>query len=650
MKKHLLIGVAVSIASVAVAQNTPSAKVTLQKINPVVARQTAKVPKQLSGTNDSFESMVNAIGPQSQLKNTNRTSLPYTVIGTTQYQLQTNASICNRIVKSADETISATWTMSQTSNWAERGTGYNYFDGTSWGAMPTVRIEDERTGFTNIGITTSGKEIVISHEAPLTGNSDDLHISSRPAKGTGAWTQGGLGTPDTWSRLAVGGANGETLHVIAQTSGANTPIVPFHGQDGAVVYSRSLDGGATWDKLRTVIPQIDSSFYLGFGGDAYSIDAKGDTVAIVLGGFSVDVVLLKSTDNGNSWTKTIVDSFPIAMYTSDSMTTDVGNDGIIDTVETNDGSVTVLLDNSGNAHVWYGRMRVLCDNPGTSAGQGLSYFPTTNGIMYWNESMGATPPNIITGVLDLNGDGELNIDYDPDGAAWGFGSYNLSLTSMPSAGIDAGGNLYLTYSGLYEGINDAGTVGGASTSNPGKSFRHQYLMRSLDNGANWESPVDLTAPTSTGDFDYLEGVYGAIAKDVDEFVHIIVQQDQSAGHGVSEDSPDTQNGPAEIVYYRLPFDAIETVGIKENKAALSSVNVYPNPASGSVNVMFNLDKAEKATVTVTNMVGQEISTFEENLNAGTSTLNINLNSYKSGIYFIKTTVGGKVATKKLVVE
>ena len=38
------------------------------------------------------------------------------------------------------------------------------------------------------------------------------------------------------------------------------------------------------------MPLIDSSFYAGFGGDDYAIDASGQHVAIVFGGASTDPV------------------------------------------------------------------------------------------------------------------------------------------------------------------------------------------------------------------------------------------------------------------------------------------------------------------------------------------------------------------------
>ena len=57
-------------------------------------------------------------------------------IGTTQYDLQTNQALgSSRLHLFDDGTLSAVWTMgfAGAEPWADRGTGYNYFDGTSWG-------------------------------------------------------------------------------------------------------------------------------------------------------------------------------------------------------------------------------------------------------------------------------------------------------------------------------------------------------------------------------------------------------------------------------------------------------------------------------------------------------------------------------------
>lgn len=649
MKKYLLIGLAVGVGSTAFGQ-APTA-VTPQKVNPIAAKQTAAIRNDIGATDD-FETVVNNLGTKKPVVAPPQTkAFTSAVIGTSEYQLQTNAAVCNRITKNADGTISTSWTFAADPAWADRGTGYNYFDGIAWMSSPGVRIESVRTGFPSIGVTGTLGEVVVAHATATT----DLAFLKRPIKGTGAWTETMLGVPDVWARLAVGGPTGQSIHVISQTTGVSGS--PYFGQDGAIAYTRSLDGGTTWDKIRTVIPQIDSASYLGFGGDSYSIDANGSTIAIVAGGFDVDVVLIKSTDDGNTWTKTIVEAFAVPLFDATTMTTGDTNpaDGAPDTVNASDASVNVVLDASNNAHVFYGRMRVVGD------GAALSYFPYTDGLMYWNETMGATPPVMIAAAKDYNSDGILNVYNDPSGATLGMGTYQRSLTSFPSAGIDATGKLFVTYSSVFEGINEQGEgydIGGSSgpagtlipPTTPGKSFRHQYLMRSDDNGATWCAPIDLTQPDYFNNaYDYHEGVYGAIAKDNDLNVHVIVEDDNSPGHGVTV-TADPQTGPANIIYYKVPVaDLACGSSIAENDL-LSAINLYPNPADGSVNLVLNAAKATKAALTVYNMVGQAITTTDVNLVGGNNTFQLDVTSYTSGIYFVSAVVEGKTYSQKLIVK
>ena len=132
-----------------------------------------------------------------------------TQIGTTTYDLQTNGSVANRIVYTSNGTVQATWTFSNELNatWSDRGTGYNYFNGTSWGAFPTARIEGAtRTGWPEIVTLANGSEVVIAHATGL----GTLVKSSRTTAGTGTWNSIQLSTiaPSSvvWPRAASGGA------------------------------------------------------------------------------------------------------------------------------------------------------------------------------------------------------------------------------------------------------------------------------------------------------------------------------------------------------------------------------------------------------------------------------------------------------------
>ncbi|MDG1349163.1 MAG: hypothetical protein P8P67_05605, partial [Flavobacteriales bacterium] len=97
--------------------------------------------------------------------NTKSASSNEVFIGTTTYDLQSNAAVQNRIVHHANGTISAGWTTSQELNvsFSDRGTGYNYFDGTSWGTIPTNRLENSRGGWPSIIAMGSGKEASVTH-------------------------------------------------------------------------------------------------------------------------------------------------------------------------------------------------------------------------------------------------------------------------------------------------------------------------------------------------------------------------------------------------------------------------------------------------------------------------------------------------------
>lgn len=640
MKKQLLLGIALGVCFGASAQTRTTATGQLvPKLKPAVANKVAAY-KPYSGE-AVYPSAAPAVHPPAHQHAATGQAKAYTstVIGSTIYDLQTNASIANNAVLNSDGTISTVFTLSTASTASsgtpDRGTGYNYFDGSAWGANPATRLESVRTGWPSIGVTSAGKEITISHLAD--GASHDLVMMSRGTKGTGAWTQTSTGIADTWPRLVVGGSNGQTVHMIAESQGASPTNPPYMGMVSALTYSRSQDGGVTWDINRSVIPQIDASNYYHFNGDDYDIDVKGDTVAIVAGGLDVDVVLLKSTDGGSNWSKTVIKQFPIPMFDATTMISDVDGDGVADTVETNDGSLQVLLDDNGMAHVWYGNMRMLNDAPSSTGA--VSYFPGTDGLMYWNENMGSSPAVMIAAAQDLDGNGVLDVS--------AFGTYYVSLTSMPSASIDASGNIYLSYASVYEGLSDDGTVGG------GKSYRHTYLMKSVDHGTTWCDPVDITDPFAS---DYVEGVFGSLTRNSDGYVHLFFQRDASPGHGLSGTPPgstDPQSGPSDIVYVKMPTSDLNcTTGISDSKPSLSSsLNLYPNPASDVATLQFSVPSKGNVNIKVYNVTGQVVAQLtNQEYAAGRFNINLNLEKYNAGIYMISMTTAQGTATQKMIVK
>lgn len=640
MKKQLLFSIALGTCIGVSAQNgrTASGKV-IPKINPALAN--IAVPYNPAGTSEqSSQSSISAANSSKPATGNNQNrAMSTATIGTTIYDLQTNRAIGQTAVLNPDGTISTVWNLSHASvgtSTPDRGTGYNYFNGTSWGTQPTARLENVRCGWPSIGVTSTGKEIIVSHLAD--GTSHNLVMMSRPAKGTGAWTQTSLGIPDTWARMVVGGANGQTIHMFAQTQGAAPANPPYQNQTAAISYSRSQDGGLTWDLERTVIPQIDYTQYFHFGGDDYDVDVQGDNLAVVIGGLDVDVILLKSSDNGTTWTKTIVNPFPIPLFDPASMSSDIDNDGNADTLDTNDGSVQVLLDNSGKAHVWFGHMRMIGD------GAAVSYFPGTDGLMYWNENMGANAPVMIAAAEDLTGSGTTGT---LDVSEWG--SYGVSLTSMPSASIDASGTIYLSYSSIYEGLAAGGDVA------VGKSYRHIYLMKSVDNGNSWCAPADIAVPAAD---DYTEFVFGSLTRKTDGDLHMIYQRDSDPGNALALDNSgaqaDVQNGPSDYVYVKMPVSDLPTcapLGITENNVNSLALSLSPNPAEASTSLAFRLATKGNVTINVYNVTGQVVSSVtNQDYAAGSYNINLNTEKYDSGIYFVNMITADGTVSKKLIIK
>jgi len=233
-----------------------------------------------------------------------------TVIGTTVYDLQTNSAVANRIYAYPDGTKAAVWTMGYTpTSYPDRGTGYNYFDGTSWGDEPTTRIEPMRTGWPSYYPLGDG-ELVVAHDFV-----SGLQISKRPVKGTGDWTTSFLAAPAgatkvSWPRVIT---VGNTIHILAISG------VPYQGLDLALLYYRSADGGITWENP-VILPGLDAvslgagvgKSFTGFGSDSYAWSApKGDTIAFAVASSMGGAWILKSYDNGVNWSKVTIFTMPV---------------------------------------------------------------------------------------------------------------------------------------------------------------------------------------------------------------------------------------------------------------------------------------------------------------------------------------------------
>ena len=555
-----------------------------------------------------------------------------TLIGGTVYDTQTNGSVSNRCYVYPDGTVAGVWTMGFVpTGYAERGTGYNYFDGASWGPEPTARIENARTGWPSYRPLGDG-EIVVAHNA-----STGLLITKRPTRGTGAWTTtllpGPAGGSDvTWPRMLT---NENTVHIIVPSAVAQEGLLY------ALLYYRSLDGGVTWEAPRT-LPGLDAASlgagttksFNGFGADNYNwAEPKGQTIAFAVADGMGGIWIMKSPDNGDTWEKITVQTVPIF---------DVAPSPIL---WSNDGGVALALDSESKAHLVFGRMRNSDDDFGS---EGNSYYPLTDGLIYWTEGMPVLDTtamadwdgllangNLIGGMLDYDNSGEIEFPEVASGE-FPFGLYGNSVSGFGQITIDELDNIFVTFSSCREDLVNAGASPNAQV------YRHLYTTSKMVGQTTWSDQIDLTDDI---EHSYDECVTASLApKTVDGKLHMIYHLDPEPGTAIGSDG----DAPSDTYVNYLTFSTF--VSTKPVDIA-KYVEVSPNPASEYANVVVSLTKNDNVEINVYDAMGKLV--IANNIGSqltGYHTYKVNTSNLTSGMYLFTIKIGDSQTSKKVIVK
>lgn len=560
-------------------------------------------------------------------------------IGETVFDLQTNSTAQKRIFVYADGTIGATWIIgTQSSNsYPDRGTGYNYFDGSSWGSYPNYRVESIRTGWPAYAPFGSGGEIICSHS----GGSSGLVLSKRTTKGSGLWSQSTLAGPSAnpnilWPRMVTSGSSHDTIHIIAITAPVANAGTVYNGLDGALLYYRSINGGSSFDKVHIQPTGLTSTNYVGFGGDRYAwANPVGDTLAFVMGDNWYDLMLCKSTDGGDTWTHQLIFQHPYPMFKE---TTTLVND----TPWVCDGGMAVALDKYGNAHVAFGLMRVL--NTDLTDGT-TSYFPFTDGLAYWKE--GEAPfstldidsvearGNLVAWMQDLNQNGTLDFIST---ATTALGLYYMSITSMPQIHVDDDDNVFIVYSSVQENAH-----------NSLQNYRRIWGRGKIGSVNSWDTMFNITAGIV---HNFNECVFPSIAPTSSSDIHIVYQYDTEPGLSVRGDLD--APGINGIAHSSVPKDDfLMSVGlhtVQPNLPFQLSQN-YPNPFSETTTILLRSPEDLRISLEIYDLPGKKIKEYSLDLQSEKEyRLVLDAADIGSGIYFYSVSDGQRKLTKKMIIQ
>lgn len=93
-----------------------------------------------------------------------------------------------------------------------------------------------------------------------------------------------------------------------------------------------------------------------------------------------------------------------------------------------------------------------------------------------------------------------------------------------------------------------------------------------------------------------------------------------------------------------------SVSSQEEKTASADLKVFPNPASGNVNIKYELQTAAEVLIEFYNSRGALVKSFLGGLQEGTTRLNVGISDLEAGMYLVRLTSKGIKETKKLIVQ
>lgn len=563
-------------------------------------------------------------------------------IGWTSFDQQSYGSLDNRFCSFSNGTMAAVYNFCPGGGgpeFEEMGTGYAYFDGNEWTPVATSRIESDRCGWPTIAPYGETGELVVSHLDGTSSGNVGLVFNTRPVCGTGEWTESYFAGPNAlatkFPRVVTNGEYNNIIHLLYSFSD-----VELEGMKNPGLYSRSLDGGISWDIQSTIIEGMGPDDYQSIGDIMVWAEPKDETIAFAFANtWTTDMVVMKSDNNGEGWEKIVVWEHPYPFF-------DWETTIMTDSMWAPDGGISIDLDNNGMVHLAASLCRVFHNEPGYS----YTSWPYAEGIIYWNEirpvfenenqhnALNAWDTEVLEPDAELIGWGQ---DIDGDGI---FTLYNDNLYSypntigastMPAIACGSNGWIFIAWSGICE------------TAVINETFNNRHIWRRIggNNGEAWMEHMDINddiVPT------YWESIWPVLNKTMEDDYNLIYQEDYDPGTAVNGDHGYYES---KIVHYWGDLPIVPGVITKSETNIIVSQN-YPNPASGITTIHVELgNKSKSIGLKVTNTTGQLIyKEFRDNVSNIQNTFVIDVSSYSPGIYFYTITANEESITKKMVVE
>ena len=506
------------------------------------------------------------------------TDSPGEIVGTTQYDYQTNGSTGRRIAVDSQGGVHFAW-MNAPSYPSSREVSYNYVSpDNNWLGATTVS-QSNGAGYCNLALTNDDRAVVIYHQWQV-----DPHAVIAIDAFTGFGIFDFYDPPDMldfrgyWPYGAVDGQ--DYIHIVVIENSANA------GDPQTLGYTRSEDGGSTW----TLIEAVDTLTVISQSVAASPVSNK------------VAIMYTHPTDITSQWYNDIY-----YVESDDGVTWDFRFDKVNITNYGSPDSLFAYTDLSG-VYDYNDDLNIVWNAQWISE-DGAIYYRTY--LYHYN-----------TGTETIS-----EIDYHPDtswAAGCDFGAWNRPISKMSIATIIDTWALLITYTKFDD--QDC-SLGGYANGDI-------YYQFGTDHGTLWGPPVNMTDSQTPGcaagdcDSDH----WSTIAEIADnQNLHLIFIEDKDAG-GIAQTEGVATVNP--VKYLSYPF---EPVGIENDEFIPVSFNLdqnYPNPFNAITKISFNLEFESDVKLTIYDITGAKVTTIvDRQLIAGEHSVNWDASSVASGIYY-----------------
>ena len=93
-----------------------------------------------------------------------------------------------------------------------------------------------------------------------------------------------------------------------------------------------------------------------------------------------------------------------------------------------------------------------------------------------------------------------------------------------------------------------------------------------------------------------------------------------------------------------------TLGAVRLEGLISGLEVFPNPSKGAFNLEFNVKEKQNITISIINLIGEEVFTKEYSDFQGEYQNTIELNEEAKGVYFLKINTNYRKLNKKIILQ